>query len=371
MEAYEASEMLGSYWNILAVSDNSPLGVTGLIGNLYGQLVTGMTYFPFPNTTQGVQWLKDTIKTYTDAGKVDAIVMIFTVPEITIRATIESDTWLLGYPISSGDPYGFDMFTKAKRLDSIDGYVPHNNKMFTYPYKFLYVSNNTGLSAQYRYEDFTSNEMQFFIGSCVMPNPSVMLSPCDYKGVSLSYEHSLLLSGFPMCSWNTDTYAAWLAQNGASAGIALIGSVAALGVGIATLNPLAIGGGALGVATQLTQLYQHSIQPDQAKGQAGGGSLMYGTSALDFYFAHMSVKAEFAKRIDGFFTMYGYKVNTLKIPETRSRRNWNYVQTIDINIEGAIPSDDMQRLKKVYDEGVTLWHTTTHFMDYSQPNPII
>jgi hypothetical protein len=85
----------------------------------------------------------------------------------------------------------------------------------------------------------------------------------------------------------------------------------------------------------------------------------------------MTIKEEFARRIDRYFTMYGYKVNTLKIPETTSRSNWNYVQTIDVNIEGAIPAEDMQRLKKVYDSGVTLWHTTAYFMDYSQPNPII
>jgi hypothetical protein len=168
-------------------------------------------------------------------------------------------------------------------------------------------------------------------------------------------------------------YAAWLAQNGAATAVSLIGSTALLAGGIATggIGLLAAGGGALNIANQLAQLYQASIQPDQAKGHSGAGKSMFGIGELDFYFAHMSIKAEYAKRIDDFFTMFGYKVNALKVPETHSRQNWNYIQTIDVNIDGAIPANDMLRLKKVYDEGVTLWHTTSGFLNYSLPNNII
>jgi hypothetical protein len=179
--------------------------------------------------------------------------------------------WTHGDPITTDEPYGFHSFISDKRISDIDGYIPVNNKLFTYPYKFLQVSNNTGLSATYRYEDFEADEMEFLVTAAIMPNPTVMIAPSDYKGVTLSYEHALPLSGYPLCSWNTDTYAAWLAQNGASTGIALIGSTAAVIGGLLTANPLAIGGGALSVAHQLAQIHQAAIQPDQAKGQVGEG----------------------------------------------------------------------------------------------------
>jgi hypothetical protein len=370
MSSYEPSDKLGSNWNILAVSDNTPLGQTDLIGNLYGQVVTGLTYYPFPNTSQGIEWLKETIQTYTTAGKIDAIVMIFTVPELIITSTVASG-FILGDPIASGDPYGFDLFDELKQISNVDGYIPRNNKLFTHPYKFFYVSNNDGLSATYRYEDFPTNNMSFVVFGSVMPNPRVMLAPNDYRGNGLKLEYGLVLSGFPLCSWTADTYTAWLAQNSGATALTIAGSVTAIGAGIVTGNVLAIGGGVLAVANQLTQLYQASIQPDQAKGQAGSGSLMFGSNNLDFYFAHMTIKSDFARRIDNFFTMYGYKVNTLKIPEIHSRSNWNYIQTIDINIDGALPADDMQRLKKIYDDGVTLWHTPANFLDYSKTNAII
>jgi hypothetical protein len=375
MESYEASEVLGDNWNILAVSDNSPLGNTEQIGNLYGQVVTGLTYFPFPNTTLGIAWLKETIKKYVDAGKIDAIVMIFTVPELIIKPTINDSNWYLGFPMSSGDPYGFHSFSVSKRLSSLNGYVPKNKKMYTYPYKFFYVSNNSGQSATYRYEDFNystdPSKMQFEVFGSINPSPKVMMAPSDYKGDGLKYEYGLVLEGYPLASWNADTYAAWLASNGASTAVSMIGSAGALIGGIATGNLLATGGGALAIAHELTQLRQAVIQPDQAKGQIGNGNIMYGTGSLDFYFAHMTIKAEFAKRIDDFFSMYGYKVNSLKVPNRHSRQRWNYIQTIDINIDGSIPSDDMVQLKKVYDNGVTLWHNPSDFLNYNLSNPII
>ena len=43
-------------------------------------------------------------------------------------------------------------------------------------------------------------------------------------------------------------------------------------------------------------------------------------------------------------------------------------KTIDVNITGNIPTQDMQELKALYNNGFTIWHTTTYFMDYSQTN---
>ena len=98
-------------------------------------------------------------------------------------------------------------------------------------------------------------------------------------------------------------------------GLQPVGIVAGVGAGIVgamTGNLAAGAGGALAVFNQLHQWYQASIQPDQAKGQAGAGNLQFGRAGLDFYFSHMTIKAEYAKRIDDFLTMYGYKVNSLK-----------------------------------------------------------
>lgn len=87
-----------------------------------------------------------------------------------------------------------------------------------------------------------------------------------------------------------------------------------------------------------------------------------------FSFYKMSIKKEYAKIIDDFFSMFGYKVNEVKIPNVTGRQNWNYVKTIDANILGDIPQEDMQKLKDIFNSGVTFWHNPNTFLDYSQSN---
>ena len=85
-------------------------------------------------------------------------------------------------------------------------------------------------------------------------------------------------------------------------------------------------------------------------------------------FLKYSIKQQFAERIDKFFDMYGYLTNTVKIPNLNNRPNWNYIKTIGANIIGDIPQMDLQTIKDIFNNGVTLWHNSTTFLDYSQNN---
>lgn len=44
--------------------------------------------------------------------------------------------------------------TNVSKLTSFSDYTPKNNKLFCYPYNYLYVSNNCGNFNIYKYEDF-------------------------------------------------------------------------------------------------------------------------------------------------------------------------------------------------------------------------
>ena len=69
--------------------------------------------------------------------------------------------------------------------------------------------------------------------------------------------------------------------------------------------------------------------------------------------------------------MFGYKTNLLKLPNITGRSNWNYVETRNINLLGNIPETDLDTIRKMFDSGITLWHTTTYFLDYSRTNSIV
>lgn len=234
----------------------------------------------------------------------------------------------------------------------------------------MYVSNNQGSSATFRFEDFADvTDIDFEIVGSITPDPKIMICPKNYKGIGgRVQEYGLTMSGFPFCSWNNDLYSAWLAQNSVTLGLTMAGATAGIVAGAVTANPLMIAGGVGAVINEVGQIAQHSIQPDQARGNMGGGSLNTSLKTQDFFLSHMTIKQEYAKRIDEFFSVYGYKVNALKVPNVTGRKNWNYVKTIDVNIDGAIPAEDMAKLKSMYDNGVTFWHNPSSILDYSKDN---
>ena len=86
----------------------------------------------------------------------------------------------------------------------------------------------------------------------------------------------------------------------------------------------------------------------------------------------MSIKQEYDKKIDDFFTYYGYQVNRFGIPLQNSRQYWNYVKTIEANIEGDdVPQIALNEIKNIFNSGVTLWHGGAHIYDYSLNNAIV
>ena len=113
------------------------------------------------------------------------------------------------------------------------------------------------------------------------------------------------------------------------------------------------------------------MTPNTAKGNVNAGDINACSNTNTFYFYKMSIKEEYAKIIDNFFSMYGYKVNDVKVPNITGRRNWNYVKTINCNIFGDIPQTDIQELKNIFDSGITFWHNSNTFCDYSQNNNIL
>jgi hypothetical protein len=85
----------------------------------------------------------------------------------------------------------------------------------------------------------------------------------------------------------------------------------------------------------------------------------------------MTIKAEYARAIDEFFDMYGYKCHRVKVPEKAHRAAYWYTKTIDANIEGDIPQEDLQAIKDCYNRGITFWKNASNFRDYSVANGIV
>jgi hypothetical protein len=243
------------------------------------------------------------------------------------------------------------------------------------------ISNNGGSDITYAWEEFSSSNANFTERGVVTQGCDIKITPSNYKNTNLSggYDWSVSRQKFPSVSWNSNFYLNWVAVNGKyqeiQAGLTGLSFAGGMIGGMLTGNlgqmVGSVGGLASSVANQAQQVREAKMTPDSAKGNTNTGDLNYSAGKNCFTAYKMSIKAEYAKIIDDYFSAFGYKVNALKVPNITGRTYWNYVKTIGANIEGNIPQADMDEIKGLFDRGITIWHDTTHYLDYTQNNTIV
>lgn len=361
-------------------------------GSFINGIYHGTDYFLIGNVMAeaGISYFLDT---YAKAGKSDAITGMFMVPDkLTNFSNIQWDYMdnegaYAYYPYKKltseilGLTTAKTMTTKTinKPYSTINGYTPRNNKLFTYPYIYLMASNNNGANALYQYELFSTQTCDFTVKGAITPGTSIRMIPSNYKYVAENNEEGLTGGKYPVCSYNTDVYTNWLTQNSVNIGLSLATSSLEIagGVGMMATGGGALAGagavanGALGIANSVAQIYQHSLIPPQVEGNVNCGDVTYASGNTDFTFYQMNIKSEYAQIIDKYFDMYGYKINMVKIPNSNHRSRYWYTKTINVNINGDVPQNDMQRIKSCYDNGITFWRNASDIENYAAANNIV
>lgn len=357
-------------------------------GGLYGGCYSGVHYVVWK--LEDYTGVNSFLNYMDEGGYGDAISSVFLLPEFVVREILDIQ--------ENGETVVINGTKKASQTEclviknipsldnsgTLDGYAPSNNKLFTFPYNYLLASNNVGGSAIYRYEHFNTTregmetDCLFNLYGVVCPGGSIKLVPKEYKGVTENLEESLNAGKFPICNWNSDVYTNWLTQNGvnialsiASGSLQMAGGVALMASGAGALAGAgSIASGGLSIAQTLGQVYQQSLVPPQAEGNINCGDVLRGINKNTFTFYKMSIKAEYARIIDQYFHMFGYKVNMVKVPNKAHRARFWYTKTIDVNIDGAIPNKDMQKIKNCYNNGITYWRNAAEIQNYALGNII-
>lgn len=351
--------------------------------NVYNSILSGLEYFWYINTPNGITQLQHTIQAFANSGKSDSIYMLFIAPDSCFEKVYDGDltnyTWgsVKQKQGSYNKAWGSDNTNEIYRATSLNGYTPKNKKLLTYPYCYILMNNGNGGNAIYQYELFknSGNIVYFEIDNAICPGCSIMLRPVQYKYNDATFKDTmdgLPLGKFPMCSWNSDAYVNWLTQNSANVKYGFLSQAYNIGANVAQQNIIGAGSGLLSMIGNVMQLYnKRDTATPQAEGNTNSGDVVYSMQETTFTCYQMSIKEEYARIIDGYFNMFGYKVNAVKQPNITGRAYWNYVKTIGCNIIGDIPQEDLQKIKDMFNNGVTMWHSTTHFLDYSQNNTIV
>ena len=347
--------------------------------NIYNGAYTGCTYFYYEDTDT----IDEVLPFYTDSGKIDTIIGLFMAPKWLAPYT---GAIYGAYVNESTAPLSFN--TAAPRMNTLNGYTPVNHKLLTFPYCYLLLSNNIGQNAILHYEKFTNQQVcTFAVRGVLNPGCSIHIVPTNYNGSTLSEIDAISLGKFPICNFPVDMYTNWLTQNSINiAGATItsddinitssaIGGVAGMITGAVTGNVLGTGlsavSGAQGIAGAIMQKKQHNMIPTTVSGSLNSADVNVASGNNTFHYYNMSIKQEYAKIIDDYFSMYGYQVNSLKVPNITGRANWNYVKTLECNLIGSLPESAVEELKNIFNQGVTIWHNPATFLDYSQSNSIV
>lgn len=298
------------------------------------------------------------IQPYVQNGNIDAVLNIFMNRSLCRDGNIDNAT--------------------IDRSNLFGGYTPKNNKLYQYPYCYIMATNNNGTEMVLKYElsENPSSGVKMEIWGEMTPMPAVLLYPVDYDGISGSnYLHRISYTNFGQCSWKSDVYTAWLAQNrntiaysAASAAAqplkaAIQGAAAGAMFGPAGIGIGAVGGvvsGALStfdtMASMMAQAKDRAIIPPEIHGTANSQNINQGFQLEYFTLYKMSCSYDIAKSIDDYWTAFGYPIKEIQTPNLNVRSSWNFIKTVGCNIQGAIDLDQRAALREIFDRGVTIWH---------------
>lgn len=363
------------------------------LGFTYAALTQGtysaleIAYFPL--TIAGIGGLRTAITELTKDNRADEIVMLRLVPYYFCD-------------FANGDIVSVP-FTVEKPYTSVGEYVPRNNKLYCYPYKYLEVINCEGSENNYKYEyfntlpDATSTGYASFNieGTADTPEVNIMCIPSNYIGKQYDYENAITMQNFPTIAWNVDGYKAYIAQRdstlfgdiGASAltgalSGAVHGGVAGsvmpiIGTGIGAIGGAITGGlGSLisasrGVISDIENDLAKGILPTRFPAETRGtlsANLLAQSREKNFYFRKMCITKNYASMIDDYFTMYGYAVRNTLTPNMNARPNFTYVKTKGCIVHCNCPAEDARAIEEMFDNGIRFWKNHNNIGNYNLPN---
>lgn len=387
---------------VVAIVDTNQQTSGGLSGGVY----SGATLFYYENTNN----INNKINEYLQHP--DSVLAVYTIPKLDNVADGTNITNMQGMRVDV-------TVTGVTAGEALDGYVPHNNKCYTYPYNFLRIFTFEGNYADFRYEFFEGGSAPFYaVCSIVQPVKSVVMAR-NYKqsghGNGQPYAtEGVSITSYPVCSWNSDTYAAWVAQNSvpmnnltkaqedkiavktnatrANESLTGIGGIASM---LGAIADWKLGSGiSAGVNALLSMIgqenmmragnkvsnidfntsmqnakYSASVQADTIHGSIGSGNSTLAMGKPGFYAVRMYQPARVMRKVDSYFDMYGYAVNRLTTPNLHARPHWSYCRVSDIQLTNQLmPADALGQIKGIFENGIRFWNSMDEVGNFNLDN---
>lgn len=245
------------------------------------------------------------------------------------------------------------------------GYAPRNKKMLSSLCKAYLFYNENGFKLPLKPELFTSDTPVFTVKSTELSTNGFLLQIGSYADYTAKTNK---------ISYNCENRLGYDANTGLDKVFNTLTSAVGVVNAVGSVASQAFAGNVGGAVQGAVGAVQQSINMIDALGQRGvntgtSGDIMSITEKRAMpVFADVSPTEAQCRYIDDYLDVYGYAINEIgKISSyMKNRSNWNYIQVANCNIKVSAPNDDVNKLKQMFESGVTVWHS--HFGDYDQNN---
>lgn len=348
--------------------DSEVTGGKAAQGRMLQNIYTGVEWHSFLATDAGASQANDFLRQFSDQEDWHNHVVGIYMSVINYETSAES-----------GDAPYADVELQMVPT-AFNGYTPHNKKVYNYPNAYFEVSNNENQVKQYKFEDFCDFSVNTETGeSIVTPNnphfavymltgapdkviavPTNRFHYSSQQGANANLDDTIEINGFPQCAWVGDAYAAWFGSAVNSVWKILPDTISVV---TDVLQGTALDGSDQAAnlissgANFLTDMGKHLRYQGELHGRPNAPYTSMQIGFVGFTFKAFGAIPEYAMKIDSFYDRYGYATNMLKVPNMRGRESWNYVKTRECTIIGSLPVQAMNRLRRIFDDGVWLWHT--------------
>lgn len=245
------------------------------------------------------------------------------------------------------------------------GYAPRNKKMLSSLCKAYLFYNENGFKLPLKPELFTSGSPSFTVKSTELSTNGFILQIGSYADYTAKTNK---------ISYRCENRLGYDANTGLDKVLNTLTSAVGVVNAVGSVASQAFAGNVGGAVQGAVGAVQQSINMIDALGQRGvstgaSGDIMSITENRAMpVFADVSPTEAQCRYIDDYLDVYGYAINEIGKISTymKNRSNWNYIQVANCNIKVSAPNDDINKLKQMFESGVTIWHK--NFGDYDQAN---
>lgn len=245
------------------------------------------------------------------------------------------------------------------------GYTPRNKKMLSSLCKAYLFYNENGFKLPLKPELFTSDTPVFTVKATELSTNGFLLQIGSYADYTAKTNK---------ISYNCENRLGYDANTGLDKVLNTLTSAVGVVNAVGSVASQAFAGNVGGAVQGAVGAVQQSINMIDALGQRGvntgaSGDIMSITEKRAMpVFADVSPTVAQCRYIDDYLDVYGYAINEIGKISTymKNRSNWNYIQVANCNIKVSAPNDDVNKLKQMFESGVTIWHK--NFGDYDQNN---